>query len=286
MRRLTLNFAAILVLLSVPSAAFAKELSVLFIGNSYTYLPGQGDAGDPALPKLIGKVLASVDPELKLNIRFHTPGGYSFRMHLEDEASSSLLDKKYDQVILQGQSIESLELTPWWEESGNPGMKGFEVSLPEVLDRVFKKNSRVALYVNWGWNPRNPLLQDGHPGLRFPEGHPKAGQKWCGKDKFDFQRLIDESYVRVSAPYSVTLARVGDAWIGLQESGLVSQDELYLPDDWSHPSVLGSFITALVMARDVFRVDVRKNGFVPQGVAPARADAIEKALASALLPLE
>jgi hypothetical protein len=264
-------FSLVTVILLFCTVAEAKQVSVLFLGNSYTYLPGLGDEASPALPKMIQLIAKSIDPDLQLDYSFHTPGGYSFEMHFNDPASTKLLSARYDHVILQGQSIESLELTPWWEQQGNPGVKSFAVYLPKVLELALKANASVTLYVNWAWNPKNTLLKEDQPGLRFPTGTPRAGQKWCGRDRFEYQRMIDESFLHHSAGYPVEYAWIGDAWLALQTQGVASLDEFYIPDDWSHASSLGAFVTALVFARDTFHLDILKNRYAPKGMDPQRA---------------
>ncbi len=252
---------------------------MLFIGNSYTFLPGQGSPSDPGLPKLVSRIAESIDPSLKIHYFFHTPGGYGFELHFSDEESLRLMKMPYDKVVLQGQSVESLELTPWWEQHGNSGVKSFSVYLPKVLDLVFTSNTDVTLYVNWGWSFKNALLQADHPGLFFPAGSSRAGQKWCGESPFELQKMIDESYLRWSRDYPVVLSRVGDAWLLLRSVGVADEDEFYIPDDWSHPSALGSFVAALALVRDSLRLDVSKNSYVPSGIDPARARLIQGVLA-------
>ncbi|MBO9668530.1 MAG: hypothetical protein J7501_17160 [Bdellovibrio sp.] len=99
MKILKITFA--LSILLTVSFANAKDISVLFIGNSYVYLPGQGTPEDPALPKLIGKLVESIDSNLHLKYAFNTPGGYTYEKHLNDPKSQSLLQASYDNVILQ-----------------------------------------------------------------------------------------------------------------------------------------------------------------------------------------
>ncbi len=255
-----------------PIEINARDLSILFIGNSYTYYPGIEK--DPGLPKYVQQIAESVDSDLHLKISFHTPGGYSFERHFRDVESMKLMGEAYDRVVLQGQSIESLELTPWFKQQGFPDVDSFSVYLPKVLDFVFQKNSHVTLFINWGWNPRHSYLQDEHPGLRFPEGTPKAGQKWCGNNKFDYQRKMDESYLEHLKGYPVHAALVGRAWLELQLEGLVTQDELYVSGDWSHPSELGSLVTALVLAKEVLGLDIATNAFIPPSVDKQKAKAI------------
>lgn len=260
------------------TSAQAKDLSLLFIGNSYTYLPTQGTPDDPGLPKLIKQIAESIDPTLNISYRAHTRGGYSFMKHYNDPQSVDLMSKKYDKVVLQGNSIESLDLPPWADRS-ELGEKYFAVYLPKVLSLVLQNNRDITFYVNWGWNLRHGSFKDGNPELYFPPGSSKAGQKWCGKDKYDLQRMINESYERHTARYTVKLSKVGDGWLAVQDAGIVNQDELYIPEDWSHASPLGAFVAALILARDVLGLDISKNQYIPSTIDPAKAKALQAVLA-------
>jgi hypothetical protein len=270
------------ILLSVSCFASGaqKNLSVLFIGNSYTYLPEIGTPEDPGLPKLVAAIAESIDPELHVSVSANTIGGYRLEQHYANPRSVELLKGAYDKVIIQGYSIESLELPPWWKQYGI-GVEGFAEFLPKVLDLAFQNNRDVTLYVNWGWNPKHDYFKDSHPGLFFPEGHKRAGEKWCGKDKYDYQRRIDESFEKHTQSYRVKLAHVGDGWLKLQDEGIVTQDEMYIStnSDWSHASLVGAWAAALVLVRDSLGLDIRKTTFVPQGLDAQKAVAIQNSLA-------
>lgn len=75
------------------SMAFAKSTSILFIGNSYAYLPEQGTPDDPALPKLIAQIARSIDPNFELIYSFNTPGGYTFEKHVNDPKTQKLISQ-------------------------------------------------------------------------------------------------------------------------------------------------------------------------------------------------
>ncbi|WP_413577987.1 hypothetical protein ACLVWU_05660 [Bdellovibrio sp. HCB290] len=273
------NIKLIILFLAILSGAVAqaKDLSILFIGNSYIYLPSQGTPEDPALPKIIGQVIQSIDSKLNLKYAYNTPGGYTYEKHLNDPKTQNLLQNSYDSVILQGQSIESLELPPEWHKFGI-GVQNFSVNLPKVIDLALVKNSNVTVFVNWGWNFKNSNLQPGAEGLLFPPGSAKAGQRWCGADKFELQQMIDASYQKHATGKKVTLSMVGNTWLTLQKKGLVGEDDLYLKDDWSHPSVLGSYVEALVLTRDALKLDISKATFVPAGVDQKLAKSIRELL--------
>ena len=257
-------------------SAEAKELSVLFIGNSYTYTPGTPQ--DPGLPKYFRAIAKSIDPDLSLNYYFNTPGGWSFEKHFKDSTSTRLLKRHYDHVILQGHSLESLELPSWFARNQYPDVNRFLVYLPKILDLAFQNNSSVFLFVTWIRNAKDAFLQEGHPGLRFERGRSQAGQKWCGKDAFEYQEMIDQSYRKHSQNYPVNLAMVGDAWLSLQNQKVVTEDELYVAGDWSHPSELGAFVSALVLVKNVLHLDIAQNKFVPASIDFEKARKIMLAL--------
>ncbi|WP_413581824.1 hypothetical protein [Bdellovibrio sp. HCB288] len=276
MNRIAILFTWALVS-AFTSPAWSRELSVLFLGNSYTHLPGYGTAEDPALPRMIQEIAKSIEPDLQINYEFNVPGGYSFERHYYNEQTKVLITKSYDHVILQGHSIEALELTPWWEKSGNRGVKSFSTYLPKILDIVFQNNSDVTLYVNWGWGLQHEMFTADHPGLRFPEDSDKAGQTWFGGDKDTLQNQIDESYRIHTQNHNAKLALVGRAWLKLQEKGIVSESELYRAD-WSHATLLGGYISALILTRDALGMDISKNTFIPAGINPEKAKSILEAL--------
>ncbi|WP_413578305.1 hypothetical protein ACLVWU_07160 [Bdellovibrio sp. HCB290] len=274
----TATFLVFILVIAQMSPAWSREISVLFLGNSYTHLPGYGTMEDPALPRMIREIAKSIDPELTINYDFNVPGGYSFERHYYNEQSKTLMLKPYDHVILQGHSIESLELTPWWEATGNLGVKSFSKYLPKILDIVFQNNSDVTMYVNWAWGLQHSMLADDHPGVRFPEDSEKADQTWFGGDKHEFQNQIDQSYKFHTQNHPVKLSLVGRAWLELQEKGIVAPEELYR-EDWSHATLIGGYISALVLIKDALGLDISKNTFVPSGMSPEKARQIQEALA-------
>lgn len=259
--------------------ANAKVVTVLFIGNSYVYLPGQGTSDDPALPKMFSRIVRSIDTSLEVKYSFNTVGSYTFERHFNDSHSQALLQAPFDHVILQGNSIESLELPPDWDQFGI-GVHGFSRFLPKIVNLTMAKNSDITLFVNWGWNFKHSKMQPGAPGLLFPQGTAKAGQPWCGKDKFALQRMIDESYKKTASALPVSLSMVGDAWLSLQAAGLVNEDELYVQDDWSHPSILGAYVEALVLTKDVLKMDISKATYQPPEVDALTAKKIRDFLST------
>lgn len=160
------------------------------------------------------------------------------------------------------------------------GVQSFSVYLPKLVEIALKNNESLTLFVNWGWNFKNDFLQPGAEGLTFPPGSPRAGEAWCGHDKFEFQNMINDSYRKIASSFPTQLSFVGSSWLDLQNAGLVNEDELYIPDDWSHPSVLGGYVTALVLVRDVLKMDISRSNYAPESINSKFAKAIRIFLAN------
>ncbi|RYZ73864.1 MAG: hypothetical protein EOP05_09695, partial [Proteobacteria bacterium] len=201
--------------------AEAKDVSMLFIGNSHTYIPAMGTSEDPAVPKMIAALAKSIDPNLNVTFANSTPGGYRLEQHYNNATSVELLKKRYDKVVIQANSIEPLDLPPYFLTTDDVGVTSFSVFLPKLLDLAFQQNTDVTLYVTWGWNAKHTYFEASHPGLYFPSDSPKAGQRWCGVDKYDYQNMLNESWALHSQGYNTKLALVGNAWLQLQDAGVV-----------------------------------------------------------------
>jgi len=79
------------------SSAEAKNLKVLFIGNSYTYVHD--------MPEIIKAMADRKGHELDYELQ--SPGGRNFQKHWEEKtAVKKMKRKKFDVVVLQNHSYE------------------------------------------------------------------------------------------------------------------------------------------------------------------------------------
>jgi hypothetical protein len=279
MRQAVMAGLAVVISVGVGLSAQAKDLSILFIGNSYSFYPNTPE--NPGQVILFKEIVESIDPDLHIKASFHTHSGWTLEDHYKDKTSSDLLSQAYDQVVIQPMSLDPVDLPEWFEQfEGMKGLKSFSVYLPKVLDLAFQNNKNVTLVVTWARHPKHIFLQPDHPGRYFPSDSPRAGQQWYGNTVRDSQKMIDDSYAKYTAGYPVSFSRVGDAWLMLEQKGLVNIDELYRPGDWSHPSELGSFIESLVLVKATLHLDIRQETFIPETIDPVRARTIIEALAA------
>ena len=98
----------------ISITCYARTIRVLFVGNSFTYQPGEEN--DPGLPKYFKAIGDNLS--LDLAVDSVVRGGQTLRGHYEEgRVQDKLKYNKYDYVVLQGQSIESLVLPRCFQET-------------------------------------------------------------------------------------------------------------------------------------------------------------------------
>jgi hypothetical protein len=197
------------------------ELSILFIGNSFTYVNN--------LPDLFTKLAASGGHPVKTDM--YAPGGYRLMQHMTDPAvTQKLIDKKWDYVVLQEQSQ-----VPAIENEKNSGMypavRGFN-------ERIKTSGAVPVLYMTWGRK----------------NGCPEIG---CA-DYGSMQEKLTEGYMGIARELSMEVAPVGVAWKTAHERS--PSLELWA-DDGIHPSLAGSYLAAAVFYSLLFQKTPEGLGF-------------------------
>lgn len=130
MRQVTFAFLASTVLWTCATSCRAEpSLSILFIGNSYTYVHD--------MPALIAGLAEAAGHKIETDQ--HTPGGCSFEKHVKDgKAAAKIGARKWDVVVLQEQSLRPL---------ANPAaMKEYAGKLHEEIKR---QGSQTVFYLTW-----------------------------------------------------------------------------------------------------------------------------------------
>jgi len=196
---------------SDADAIAAGPRSVLFVGNSYTYvgdLPGQ-------LRDLAASAPAS--DRVSLAIESVTVGGATLQMHYESTgALAKIREKKWTHVVLQGQSVEPIA-TP----------TSFQNFAKKLADETKLAGATPIFYETWARK----------------EGDAVYAETWSGGDPSAMQKLLRAAYEKAAKNNGALLARVGDAReIALGKSFSFS---LYDPDG-SHPTVEGAYLGACV----------------------------------------
>lgn len=243
---MNLNFLFAIVLV----VCVTGSVNVFWIGNSYT----QGND--------LANLVASMGKERGdiMNVTKHLHGGWNLTNHSKQTIVIDNLKKKWDYVILQDHSLHPGFL-PRREETIR-AIKGF------YQPNRMRSGSNVMFYETWG---RRRGIQ-GHANF-------KAMQSLTSQGYRAYKTAIE------SSQYKTVIAPVGTAWERLFDNTVRSGKDplnpaslfsrLYLSDD-SHPSVHGSYLTACVFYKSIFKKSPQGIQFVLPGITPAERAELQK----------
>ncbi|MNK01874.1 PKD domain protein [compost metagenome] len=194
------------------------SISVLFIGNSYTYVND--------LPGMLGTLANSLGKEITVDSK--TNGGYTFQMHVNDpQTYTKIHSKPWDVVVIQGQS----------QEPSFPDAQVDTQTLPYAVrlsDSIWANHacSNVMYYMTWG-------RQNGDP-------------QWAGINTFEkMNTRLYNAYMRMADSSDRSLVSpVGRAWAYVRANHPTIN--LYNPDE-SHPSAEGTYLAACTFYASLFR---------------------------------
>lgn len=216
----------------------ASELKVLFIGNSYTY------AND--LPKVFSSV--SCSGGYKVTAESVAVGGYAFSNHVYSaQTTAKINSKKWDYVILQ-------------DQSQIPSSRPADVTtyyLPHAVtlaNRVLSNHSSSELiyFVTWGRESGDGANCGSYAKVCTFSGHTEA---------------LLEGYTQYKNSTGGVLAQVGSAWEAVVDdssSPFLSGD--LWTGDGSHPELLGTYLSALVLYKSIFQKSTL-DLYVPSGIS-------------------
>ncbi len=228
----------LLYVIFATSTLFAQDsLSILFIGNSYTYCND--------LPKLVQNLSESAGKQL--NIDSNTPGGMTLLGHLSNSTTvSKIKEGCYDYVILQEQSqIPTIDYYRY--NQMYPAITNLKAMVEE-----YNPCARVITYMTWG--------------RRYGGQQCDATNTYCSPDFVDFNHMQDSltsAYMQISDMLNIQCAPVGVTWQNiLNDSDLV----LHSSDD-SHPNLDGSYVAALTIFSAIWKEPTSGNSF-DAGLSP------------------
>lgn len=202
-----------------------KTISVLFIGNSLTFVND--------LPKTLSDIAASLGDTVDYDSS--TVGGYTLMQHTQTPNTvNKILSRNWDYVVLQ-------------EQSQFPGLSDEKVAtqtLPFALELndLIKKNpnSKSVFFETWAH-------QNGDPDLCL------NNSTLCSYTAM--QNQVFKSYSKISEETGGLLAPVGEAW----RKTISTHPEIKLFQiDGEHPTPEGTYLAACVFYVKLFNRDVGK----------------------------
>lgn len=187
-----------------------KKISVLFVGNSYTFFN--------EMPETIFPEVAT-EAGYEVEVTQITQGGYRLCQFADanDEQGKRLREaiagKHYDCAVLQEQSLNPIT-------NEEQFLEGVRDTMPLI------SADRFVLYATWGRNNESPDLEK------------------LGLTREEMTEKLNAAYHKAGRLFGARVAEVGKAFLAYAEEK--DRNELYKPDN-SHPSALGSRIAARVI---------------------------------------
>lgn len=228
------------VMVSHASAHVQYELSVLFIGNSYTYFND--------MPHMLVK-MAEADPDnhTRFVVQAVTRGGIGLKELWQDGNAPHIIQSRHwNYVVLQEQSFWAMFPQSVHDTSAVAS---------QFTDEIRKAHARELLFTTWPRKPDSHWYQD--ESTRFLQSPAYM------------HRQFNEQTKQLASRLSATAIPVADYWMAVLNKD--PQFPLYM-EDGSHPSPAGSYLVALVFYRYFSGHNLRHADYVPPGVSEQQAE--------------
>lgn len=202
-------------------------LKVLFIGNSYTYVNDLPDSFR-SLALSAGATSVAVDSV--------TQGGATLEVMWGTNAPARIAEGGWTHVVLQGQSVEPCyDPATFLQYAGKFAAAVKAVGAVPVFYETWPRKSGDALYA----------------------------ESWSGGSPAGMQACLHDNYAKAAADAGGVMAPAGDAWM----TALSQRTDLVLHQaDGSHPTPLGTYLTAAVMLSVLAHAPASQAVWAPTGV--------------------
>ena len=213
------------------------ELSILFIGNSFTY--GNN------MPWLFSNICQDYG-YVNVKVDSVMVGSYTLEMFCDPE-------NKYCKQIDEKFATESYDIVILQEQSIRPILKydKFRDAAAILTEKARANGARVLLFETWG----------------YAEGYPDL--KSNGWTTAEMANLLAGSYGRLGDELGVEVVYCGLAFLDMYNR---NPDIPLYYKDLKHPDIGGSFLVALTFFNYIFHADTRKVEYKPNALTQEQAD--------------
>jgi hypothetical protein len=206
--------------------------SILFIGNSRTF--------DNHMPYMLREMADSANAAEKYQVQMSALPGASFESHWREGRVQRLIaERKWDGIILQAESRA---------QASDDQRDRFSRYGALLIGEAAASGAHASLLINWVYGA-----------AEFEGGPPGAQEAYYQRIQSDHRALARSSGAR--------LVNVGGAWRVANAANL----PFALDTDGNHPSLHGSYLTALMIYAHLSGGDVRDVTWVPSGISAAEA---------------
>lgn len=256
-------FAALTLLGGALQGAFATDQKVLMVGNSYTVRNN--------LSLMLQQMLAETESSGALVTR-SASGGYRLFQHLQLALGYYGIQPLREYLVTDPPDWNHVVLQEQSQISGFYEYQSFFVpttdAVVSLVNMATKAGARPVFFVTWG-------RRDGD--YRNP---------WLYPDFKTMQSKLNEGYRRFAdacpappllAPVGTAFEVIHDRYVEMGLNPLDPQSNFYrLYDrDGSHPSRLGSYLSALVIYATITGNDPRDLKYVPTGISSDQKDMLQ-----------
>lgn len=215
------------------------ELSVLFVGNSYTHMN--------EMPSIFDKICKSKGKTV--HVEKNTRSGASFNVHTtRPDLFVAIKSRQWDYIVLQGYSRE-LSFAPDYLDTATMPF------INTIIDSIKANNpcTNIVLQMTWG----------------YKEGFEEREETSTYETMSD---LIADGYQYLSDSLNIPIVPVGKVWRKVRESN----PEIELFDaDKAHPSKNGSYLSACTFYASMFKES--PEGAMTSTISNAIAPILQKA---------
>jgi hypothetical protein len=211
---------------------------ILIIGNSRTYYH--------QMPQMVGRMAEAARSPVRLAIAVQAWGGASFEENWNSPEVQRLLKQHWDLVILQPESRAN---------TSDDTSRSFATYGEKLIMAARETGSPVALIINWGYGES---LYTGDP--------PEMRQAYIDAIETATRELASNAGAQV-----IDTSKV---W----EQVHAAAPALALYEDGNHPTVYGSYLSALMIYGFIYGADVAAAPYPPDGMDPAQAQLIRGAV--------
>lgn len=218
---------------------------ILFVGNSRLFTND--------LPSMVRAVADSADAPVKYRVRMWALPGLRLEDHARNKSVQRLLAQRWDRVILQAQSAESMMGEEW--------RASFAANGRRLVGRARAAGSPASLVVNWTYSEEEFRRHEA------PEG-----------ERSRVFGLIQSDHRALARQAGADLINVGGAFRRVE----TAEPAIALTPDGNHPSQQGTYVYALMVYAHLSGADVRGVRYVPEGVGEAEARVLRELVADYL----
>ncbi|MGO4870570.1 MAG: hypothetical protein ACLPGW_08155 [Roseiarcus sp.] len=209
--------------------------SILIVGNSRTYFHG--------MPAMVRRMADSAGEPTRYDISTLAWGGASFEENWKDAGVQQALQRRWSQVILQAESRASID---------DDKRASFLTYGEKLIGAASNAGSPVALIVNWGYGNANFV--------NFADGPSAARKRYVAAIETDTRSLASQARAE--------LIDTSDVW----EETLAAAPSLPLYEDGNHPTLNGSYLSALMIYGFLSGHGVAEVSYRPFGMEESTAE--------------